>query len=138
MTTSVTLSGATEILSAYFVDQWADRTAVTLENEAPPAARLPFVRFSVQQVGGGQHTQGRPGNRKFWRTFNVFVQVFSPAKGGARPGRLLADQVVAIMEAKSLSDGEVDTFDAVVTAEPDDQAWKVHLVTVQGAFQEVK
>lgn len=137
MTTSTTLPGAVEILSAHFLTEWASRTLVALENENFSDQALPWVRFSVQQTGGGQETQGPKPHRKYWRTFSAFVQVFTPADRGVAYGLGFAQQAQAILEGERLSDGVV-LFDAVIRAQPDEPRWKVHLVEVEGAFEEVK
>lgn len=93
-----TINEARESVYQRFIDQWAGRTPVTLDNESyqPPAGA--WVRLAVRHFTSGQESMGPTGSRRFGRGGAVLVQVFTPADEGLRLADTLSGAVREIFE----------------------------------------
>lgn len=74
------------------------------EGEEPPKHR-PWARVTVQHAGGGQHSLGETGARRFERTGIASVQVFTPLGKGVTLGHRLTKIALDAFEGKSTPGG---------------------------------
>jgi hypothetical protein len=100
----VTENEARAIIYQAFVDDWGSLTEYAFDNEAfNPEGLEEWVRLTVRQSTGGQHTLGAPGGRRYRRRGLVFVQVFAPVDKGLQRFDELARAARDIFEGKTLS-----------------------------------
>lgn len=143
--TNNTIDSAREAVYARWLALWVTsgrpRTPSVFENEderALDAGSSPWARVTVRNHDGGQDSLGRPGERKFWRPINIFVQLFHPRNTGMRASGLDAAAAQAIFEASSF-DG-VHVFDMPAEEQPTlpKDKWLTTLLVGNAAFEEQK
>lgn len=102
----MTIPEAREAVYQEFIDVWANRTPVVLENEAGDGDGLSVSWAHVFLKGDGaeQASIGAAGNRIFDRFARVYIDIHSPINAGTDAGSSLATAARDIFEARRIGD----------------------------------
>ena len=132
------LTEAREAVYLRFVSNWT-LTPYVFDNEGSDSLdgdSVAWARLSVREVGGGQRTLGRVGNRRYRRQAIVFVQLFTPIDAGVLAAGTLAQAVRTIFEGVSF--GDLDFNDVRVREATPDEKWHQTIVEAVFDFEETK
>jgi hypothetical protein len=104
-----------ETLETYFKDNF---TAAPIQFSNVPfqePASGKFVRFTILNGESSRRALGADALRR--HPGAVSVQIFTPAEGGEKSGRVLADSVVAVLQEKTMQSGTdwIELRDATLT-----------------------
>ena len=146
-----TFNEAKEGILTLFVTGWADRTAVTIDNEefdtdsqkdtTGTGADSAWVRLAIRHNFGGQETIGSEGNRKFERRGNFIVSIYTACNNGTQEADNLVQGVLDILDGKRVP-GTTVRFNNVIPTEigvlPNDEDWYLTVVTGAFVYDEVK
>lgn len=133
-----TLNEAREAVCSKFIDEWADETAVTLDNETFDAPTTePWVRLSVRNITSGQETLGPVGHRNFERKAILFIQIFTQTDIGLKQSDELAQAARAIFEGITLN-GNIAFYDSVTREVGPDGLWYQVVVECNFTYNETK
>lgn len=130
---------AREILYAQFNTNWSLTPPVpfAFDNEAFDSEGLDeFAILRVRQTGGGQHTLGESGNRVFRRRGTVSVQLHVAVDSGLQRMDAMAEAVLDILEAKTIS--QVSLYDGDYRELGPLDGYARGLVSVAFDFDEIK
>lgn len=118
-----------------WVSGGSELTPYCFDNEDfDPKGLASWARLSVRHTDSTQDTLGRSGNRKFLRSGNVLVQLFTQVDDGTRSSDELVEVVKAIFEGVSLAGTTVDFIGEVIPRETGpDGKW--YQVVVEASFQ---
>lgn len=116
----------------------------TFEDEdfTPPVTAAgrpaPWVKLSVQNLGGRQETLGAAGNRKFTRSALVRVQVYTAPGTGRKVSDLLCQSALDIFEGRALAGALVYDGAAREIGLVENNRWKLSTVEVSFDYEQVK
>ena len=136
--TSVTDIVALQAIYDRFEAQWGTTTPFALGNEQTDLdeGSVSWVRLTVIEIGGGQNTLGNAGARRFRRSGEIKIQVFTPVNAGDRALRTLATTARNVFEGVSFSG--VDCGDATRTDLGVDGKWNMAIVDTDFDYDEIK
>lgn len=133
-----TVFSAIDFVVKRWLANWTSTTRTALEGEDfKPARSESWVRLSVRHTGSEQSTLGAIGSRRFLRSAEVLIQVFTPANAGTSAGTILAQAAREVFEAMSF-DGLRFHGGARVDELGEDGEWLMHLVSCPFDYQEIK
>lgn len=145
-----TLNEAKEGILKHFVDGWADRTAIHIDNEqfdttdqkeqVGSGDDSPWVDIRIRHTGANQESLGGPGNRKFQRLGQAVINIYTACDIGTQVADNLTQDVLDIFEGISIPDTTV-RFNQVVPTEVgvlNGTDWYLVVVTALFVYDEVK
>lgn len=137
----MTFNEAREILYGQFNTSWPSALSPTIpysfDNEAfDPEGLSEYVTLRVRQSGGGQHTLGAIGGRRFRRRGTVLVQLHVAVDRGLQRMDAMAKAVLDILEAKTIS--QVSLYDGDYRELGSLDGYARGLVSVAFDFDETK
>lgn len=135
-----TLNEASEAVLARFVSQWGSTTPYAFTNEEArdlDGGESAWAWVNVAEVGGGQETLGKKGDRKYERVAEVRIQVFTPIGEGTQEGEQLASQARGIYEGERFS-GLYFNDGRVTYVGPSEEKWDQNNAVIEFRFYETK
>ena len=97
---------------------------LTFANESfDPPASTEWVRAAVFHTGGDQDSLGGVNNRKFMRSGNITVQVFTPQDSGLSASDVLTEAVLAALEGLTFTLSNIRTYGATINEVGPDNGW---------------
>lgn len=146
-----TIREAREAIYKRFVEEWVSGsdplTPYALDNERfdPPAGAdgrgAPWARCSVRNIDSGQHTLGRPGNRKFQRIALARVEIFVPPGSGRWDTDTYLMTAMSLFEGRPSPAGTNIEFYEVLPEEIgliEDGRWDLSTVSARFDYEEIK
>jgi len=118
-----------------FSDNWT-LSPYTFPNEAFDEPETEWVRLSVLNGAGGQHTLNKPGARIYRRLGIVFAEIFVPTDAGIALADSLGQAVLTIFEGKRI--GEVSLNDGVLLEVGPQGRWFKMNATIALDYDETK
>lgn len=132
-----TINEAKEAIYSQFNTNFTGTTNITFDNEEFETSGLTeWVRLTVRNTNRLQETLGKSGNRRFQGSGSILVQVYTEANAGVQQSDTLAQEVISVLEAQSLSG--VDTFAAVPRETGPDGKWYQTVVEIEFDYFEIK
>lgn len=139
-----TLPEAVEAMVGRFAAQWAltaySAVPYTVDGETafrPPSSGS-YVRLATRHYGAHQETLGAPGNRKFYRSGALFVDVFADHGKAPGSGLKLADAIRNIFEGVAIPGTTVYFKDVIVRELGPEGRWYRVQVEVRFYYEELK
>ncbi len=133
-----TLNEAKQAVNDRFKTLWGTKTTYSLPNEpfTQPTPDESWVRLTVLNVGGGQESLGKVGNRRFERRGIIIVNVFTPLEEGTFGGDTLASEVQTIYEGTKF-DG-ITVNDSRIREKGVEDQWYHTIMEADFIYYEIK
>lgn len=132
-----TLSEAKIAINDRFIAEWEGKTPYTIDNdEFLEPENVAWTRLTVRNIGGGQSSLGRIGNRRYDRKGIIVVSVFTPVEQGTSEADLLAQAALVLFEGTRF--GGVTVNDGVVKEVGAKNTWYQEVMTAEFSYDEIK
>jgi hypothetical protein len=134
-----TIRQAREAVYGAFRTAWANKSALTFDNENfSPPVKAPWVRFSMLHQDGVQESLGPVGNRRYLRSGTVIIQIFVPLNSALFVADGLVQDAKVILEGTTLLSTALRFYNAVAREIGESEGWYQFNLEVEFEYQEIR